>query len=199
MQAWSLAILHPRERFAAPSPPYSGERVGVRGERADASSCAACNHGPSPQPSPLSTGERGSELQMHKRGAQPEWTYGQVTLPRSEIFPAPSPPYSGERVGVRGEWADASNCAVCNHGPSPQPSPLSTGERESELQMHKRGAQPEWAPGMAQSNPEHAPGWRESMLRSLSEIRHDQSLLKRITLFCLFNEKLAGCDLRRKG
>jgi len=43
--------------------------------------------------------------------------------------PAPSPPYSGERVGVRGEGADASSCDACKTGPSPQPSPLSTGER----------------------------------------------------------------------
>src|SRR6185437_3721980 len=50
----------------------------------------------------------------------------------SERHPAPSPPYSGERVGVRGRL---SSCAAREIGPSPQPSPLSTGEREL---MHRQ-------------------------------------------------------------
>src|SRR6185437_2654278 len=40
---------------------------------------------------------------------------------------APSPPYSGERVGVRGHSSGQRNSTNC---PSPQPSPLSTEERE---------------------------------------------------------------------
>src|SRR6185437_15339787 len=42
---------------------------------------------------------------------------------------APSPLYSGERDGVRG---GLSSCAPRKNGPSPQPSPPSTGAREPE-------------------------------------------------------------------
>src|SRR5689334_4089694 len=45
-------------------------------------------------------------------------------------YPAPSPRYSGERVGERGRLR--SNAKTRSHAlnPSPPPSPRSTGERE---------------------------------------------------------------------
>src|SRR6185437_15920913 len=47
---------------------YSGERVGVRG---GSSSGAARKNGPSPQPSPPSTGERGPEVVRHNAALRP--------------------------------------------------------------------------------------------------------------------------------
>src|SRR6185437_5259294 len=44
----------------------------------------------------------------------------------------PSPPYSGERVRVRGNSASG---ATRDNGPSPQPYPPSTGEREQETNV----------------------------------------------------------------
>src|SRR5579884_2515439 len=45
----------------------------------------------------------------------------QLSVEKKRVL-APSPPYSGERVGVRG--------SSFKNRPSPRPSPLSTGERE---------------------------------------------------------------------
>jgi len=50
-------------------------------------------------------------------------------LPSADAL-APSPLYSGERAGVRGHSA---SCAAAGNGPSPRPSPPSTGEREPEI------------------------------------------------------------------
>jgi xanthine/CO dehydrogenase XdhC/CoxF family maturation factor len=47
----------------------------------------------------------------------------------------PSPLYSGERVRVRG---GSTNSAAQEKVPSPQPSPLSTGEREPESSLFRR-------------------------------------------------------------
>src|SRR6185437_9506500 len=58
------------------------------------------------------------------------WRYSAppaLGLTSDGLPPAPSPLYSGERVGVRGHSREERNST---NGPSPQPSPLSTGERE---------------------------------------------------------------------
>src|SRR6185437_1636055 len=63
-----------------------------------------------------------------RRAGSARPTHLGVTVQCADSF-APSPPYSGERAGVRG---GSSSCAARENGPSPQPSPPSTGEREPE-------------------------------------------------------------------
>src|SRR6185437_132924 len=57
-----------------------------------------------------------------------------VTMEVLKSTPVPSPPYSGERVSVR---ALSASCAARENGPSPRPSPLSTGEREAESSFNE--------------------------------------------------------------
>src|SRR5207244_2358983 len=51
-------------------------------------------------------------------------------MTRASYSIAPSPLYSGERVGVRGELLSPGGKRISTPGPSPQPSPPSTEERE---------------------------------------------------------------------